>query len=228
MNRDAVSTWLTIIKDVVLVAAVVFIGWKFVPLLISPALTSSFEISEVNLIVVKLRPAASERAVPAAPVVARLQSETKPQASGGEHPKSQPIAEPSKVKTFYAQQAQGSAQPLAVVVPRENVITPESQRSERDGEASGWSYVGTWRDGTYSDLTFAIDSGQPPAALASQRIRASTDVFIRDDHPRFLLGWTLGDRVGVLSEGTEVTVREVKEVPAKGGGSRVWVRMGAV
>jgi hypothetical protein len=37
-------------------------------------------------------------------------------------------------------------------------------------------------------------------------------------------GWTKGDRLGVLEEGTKIAVAEVALIPAKGGGYRVWIK----
>ncbi|MCP4005545.1 MAG: hypothetical protein GY725_15250 [bacterium] len=94
--------------------------------------------------------------------------------------------------------------------------------SETNLPASGWSYVGTWRDDTMIDRVFDADH----VPKAGERIEATTDVFQRSRPPRFDLfrGWLKGDRLSVVEQGELFEVEEVSRIPAKGGGWRIWVR----
>lgn len=220
---------ISIIKDVTLVSVIGFLVIQFSPLILNESLTADFEVSEINLLVVKLTPQSSERAIraPSLPEKRAEPGEILPPPAGGGEPDASPTRPAAKPKpademvAYYSQQTQQSA-PRRIAVPMDRIYGPG-----QDAEAKalhGWSYLGTYRDGEYSDLIFEIDDSSPPQALAGKTIKANTDVFVRDAKPVFLLGWIKGEPSGVLKEGASVEVLEVGEVPAKGGGVRVWIR----
>lgn len=219
------SQLLAVLKDAILVLAVLTVGWNYAPLFIDQSLTSDFEVAEVNLLVVKLRPQASERAVAAvdAPPAAAAppasdHADVDPDAGGGA-----PAAAVNEPVAYVPQQARTPAQQRPVFVPRARIVEPKAAGD--DGPAvHGWSYVGTLRDTGWEDLIFEVEAGASAEDLAGRTLTAQTDVFIRDAKPTFLFGWTKGDPVGVIQAGASVRVQEVARIPAKGGGFRVWIR----
>ena len=195
---------------------------KYAPLLFDPSQTAGFEVSEINLLVVKLTPEASERAI-AIPAIAGGGQSGSGSGAAGEPDDDAPTMPRHPIDAqLYVAQRQSTAPPERVVVPLENIVAPGRQPATQ--AERGWSYVGTFRKGAYHDLTFHVPEGTRPADLKGKTLTARTDVFVRNDKPRFMLGWRLGDRLGVLKEGAQLEVREVAEIPAQGGGVRVWVR----
>lgn len=229
MKLDVYTKTLTALKDTLIIAVIAILGWRYFPLLIDPAQTSNFEIAEINLLVVKLKPEASERAVPAGVPAAEEsvgnesgdQSGTDPSDSGNTS-NSATNPQPSSNVAYYAEQRGGELSSTQVAIPTRNIVSKEDNETQR--RVMGWSYLGTYRGDKYLDLIFDVDNSQKPEALVGKRVKANTDVFIRDDYPKFVIGWTKGDRMGVISKGSEIEIKDVKLIPAKGGGSRVWVK----
>ncbi len=231
MKVDGYLKALTVVKDTLIIVIIGVIGWRYFPLLMDPSQTSNFEIAEINLLVVKLKPEASERAV-AAPVEvaetlpsarrerqAAVRSSRAPQPAA---PATSKSAASNKSVTYFAGQRSIDGAPTQITIPKENVVTQQAVRASVAIE--GWSYFGTYKDGKYNDLIFDLGEHTKPEALVGQILKANTDVFVRDDYPKFVLGWTKGDRMGVIKQGTAIEIKEVKLIPAKGGGSRIWVK----
>ena len=232
-SLDTITKSFSLLKDLVVVAFVVFLSYKYIPLLLFPSETSDYEISEINLIVVKLRPVASEQAVALPSASEAPGTEAQPaSAPGGERPTA--ALESADTKRFAVQTTQGLPETRAVTIPKANIIQhpPASAAAAAERPVpNGWSYLGTVKSGTYSqDVLFemADDSDLPkdPDKLAGMTVRALTDVYLRDREPYFTIGWNMGTRIGVVTEGVVAKVLEVKKIPALGGGYRVWLRFG--
>jgi hypothetical protein len=111
--------------------------------------------------------------------------------------------------------AEGSEPELSA---NESHIASLIARSSAD--RSGWAYLGTFEDETWSETTIST-----PASLPAQgdTLSPSRDLFIRRDKPRwtFPFRYELGPEVAVASAGSELRVEEVVEV----GRNRVWARV---
>lgn len=218
---DQITKGLALAKDAIIVLVVAVVGWKYAPALLDPAFTSDYEIAEINLLVVKLRPQDSERAVSVS------DREVPPTAAGDDGAagsSGSPSAPPDLAQYSFVGEDQRPGLPSAPLrITKERIVTKADTGEAQAVVVPGWSYVGTWRE-RWDDLIFDLPESMQPDDLKGKSIQANTDVFIRDAKPTFWVGWTRGERLGVLKAGASIQVVEVAKIPAKGGGYRIWVR----
>jgi len=93
-------------------------------------------------------------------------------------------------------------------------------------EEPGWVYVGTYKDGAYTGATyFNVNNFPLPKDIL---LTANVDINKRASKPfKNEEGqWWKGKVIGLVTAGQKVKVLETaKDIPAKGGGYRVWIKV---
>lgn len=129
---------------------------------------------------------------------------------------------------------------------KESIIVAANQTDEKQGsedvaatgiqadaalaistEAPGWVFIGTYKDGKLIDNSyFDVDTNELPTigtfAIANVDLNKRASKPYRNDKNE----WWKGKVIGLIAAGTKVQFLELAhDIPAKGGGIRLWARV---